>query len=102
MSAPTLERPEEATSAPEVEGDVSGSDLARAARVGAAVGTPVMVLIVAAVAGLAAPGRWGLLAVAVWPALFAGWYFGAIFALGIFELRSRYRARRARRQSATA
>lgn len=103
MSTPTLERPSEhASVAAEAPGDVAGSDLVKAVRLGAALGIPVMLCVVGAVSWLAAPGQWWLLGVAIWPALFAGWYFGAIVVLGVFELRDRRRARRARRQPSTS
>jgi hypothetical protein len=53
---------------------------------GALFGTPVLYAIVAGVCWLAAPGNVVLLLAVLWPALFAGWYFGAMVALTMFEL----------------
>ena len=61
-------------------------------------GTPVLYAIAAGVCWLAAPGHPVLFLVMLWPALFAGWYFGVMVALTVCELRQE----RAHRQAQEA
>ena len=71
--------------------EFSDAEFARAFKLGALFGLPVIYLVVVAVSWLAAPGNVELLVVALWPTLFGGWYFGGVVALGVLE-RRRHRA----------
>lgn len=67
--------------------ELSDADFGRLFTLGAAFGTPVLYLILAAVVWIAAPGHPFLFVAAVWPAVVAGWYFGGIATLTVYELR---------------
>lgn len=67
--------------------EFSDGDFVRVAKLGALVGIPAMYLLLVGLVWLAAPGHAGLLLAALLPALFAGWYFGAMVALTVIELR---------------
>jgi hypothetical protein len=54
-------------------------------------GTPVVYGVVAVVCTLAAPGHGWLLVAALWPSLLAGWFFGGMVVLTVYELREQRR-----------
>jgi hypothetical protein len=73
--------------------ELSDQQVGRLFKLGFVFGTPVLYGVVAVVCMLAAPGHgWLLLAVA-WPALFAGWFFGGMVVLMVYELREQRRQR---------
>jgi hypothetical protein len=72
----------------------SDAECLRILKQGALFGTPVVYAIVAGVCWLAAPGHHTLFLAMLWPALFAGWYFGAMVALTVCELRQERAHRR--------
>lgn len=67
--------------------EFSNGDFVRVAKLGALVGIPVMSVLLTGLMWLAAPGHAGLFSAALLPALFAGWYFGAMIALTVIEMR---------------
>lgn len=67
--------------------DTEDAEYVRMLQAGALFGTPLLYLVVLGVCLLAAPGNPALVIAALWPAAFAGWYFGAMVALTRFELR---------------
>lgn len=54
---------------------------------GALIGTPPLFAILAAICWLADPGNPAVLLAALWPALLAGWYFGGMVELTLYEVR---------------
>ena len=65
-------------------------------------GTPALYLIVTAVCMLGAPGHGWLLVAALWPALFAGWFFGGVVALSVHEWREDRRRQRIAARTGTS
>jgi hypothetical protein len=78
-SRPTAAQPEHV--------DLSDAQLAWVFKRGFVFGTPVLYLVVAGLCMVAAPGHGWLLLAAVWPSLFAGWFFGGVVALSVQEWR---------------
>jgi hypothetical protein len=74
--------------------ELDDADFAHLFKQGALFGTPTLYILLAGVCWLAAPGQPVLLLAALWPALVAGWYFGGIVALTLFELREQRRWKR--------
>lgn len=73
--------------------DLRDAQFAWAFKRGFVFGTPVLYLVVVGVCMVAAPGHGWLLLAAVWPALFAGWFFGGVVALSVQEWRQEGRRR---------
>jgi hypothetical protein len=73
--------------APDDSYELSSTECVRCIKLGALFGTAVIYAAVAGVCLLAAPGQGMLLFAILWPALFAGWYFGGMVALAVSELR---------------
>jgi hypothetical protein len=69
--------------------EMTDAEFAHLFRQGAEFGIPVTYVVVAIVCLLAAPAHPILLVAALWPSVCAGWYFGGIVALAVFELRRR-------------
>ncbi len=101
MSVTLIARPETVAPQEEVElvdrdphvgSPVPGdADAARMLRHGVLFGTPVLWLVLAVVVLVAVPSQPGLLLAIIGPAVLAGWYFGTIGALTVFELRNQPR-----------
>jgi hypothetical protein len=73
--------------APDDADELSNAQCVRCIKLGALFGTAAIYAAVAGVCLLAAPGQGMLLFAVLWPALFAGWYFGGMVALAAAELR---------------
>lgn len=65
--------------------ELTDTDFARLFKKGFLLGAPVLYALLLGVCWLACPGDSTLMAAALWPALFAGWFFGGMVAIGLAE-----------------